>query len=54
MKYGKTGIVTIRMTAEEYNWLVRAANAEILTMSAFARRILIKHLKENYPKLEKK
>jgi len=54
MGYNKDNIVTIRITSEEYNWLYRAADAEVISISAFIRRILIKHLRENFSKLEKK
>lgn len=50
----KDASVTIRVREEEYSWMERAAKSEDLSISSFLRRILLKHLRENYSKLEKK
>jgi uncharacterized protein (DUF1778 family) len=54
MSTKKDASVTIRVRAEEYVWMERAAKSEDLSISSFLRRILLKHLRENYSKLEKK
>jgi hypothetical protein len=54
MSENKDTPVTIRVRSEEYAWMERAAKSEDLSISAFLRRILLRHLRENYPKLEKK
>lgn len=46
--------ITFRMRETEAKWLERAAQAEIMSVSSFLRRVVVKHLMENYPKLEKK
>jgi uncharacterized protein (DUF1778 family) len=54
MGKNKDSSVTIRLKSDEYFWIDRAARSEDLSISAFVRRIILKQLRENYPKLEKK
>lgn len=46
--------ITFRMKESEAMWLERAAQSEIMSVSSFLRRAVVKHLMEKYPKLEKK
>ncbi len=54
MGLNRDSSVTIRIRSEEYAWMERAAKSEDLSISSFLRRIILKHLRKNYPKLEKK
>ncbi len=54
MGMNRDSSVTIRIRSEEYAWMDRAAKFEDLSVGSFLRRIILRHLRKNYPKLEKK
>jgi hypothetical protein len=51
MNGNKDVSISIRLRKEEYLWIDSAARSEDLSISGFLRRILIKHLNEEYPKM---
>ena len=50
MSVNKNRSITIRVRKDEHMWLESAASSEELSISSFLRRILVKYVKENYPK----
>ena len=50
MERNKDWSISIRVEKNEYFWMDFAARSEDLSHSSFLRRIMKKHLKENYSK----